>query len=89
MYGGGRLNSNISRIDWSINGFPSINLLDGTTSGDGVSPIYHANNMADGDHQLEISALDAYLEINYFECVMPLLHSIPRTVCSQSHCLQD
>ena len=50
-----------------------------TTPDDGVSPIYHADNMEDGDHQLqgsaEISA--AYIQIDYFECVASLLHSIP------------
>ena len=58
-------------------------VLNGTTSGDEVSPMYHSNNMEDGDHQLmwllETSATG--IEIAYFECVVPLAHAIPRTVC--------
>jgi hypothetical protein len=66
-------------------------MVNGTISGDGVSPMYHADNMEDGDHQLTgyLFVSGAPLEIDYFESVIPLLHSIPRTVSSQSHCLQD
>ena len=53
-----------------------------------VSLIYHADNIEDGDHQLSGSLVggskllsDLFLEINYFECVIPLLHSVPGTAC--------
>ena len=66
-------------------------VLNDTTPGDGISPMYRADNMEDGDHQLqgfgEISA--AYMEIDYFECVVSLLHSVPRTVCYQPCRFQD
>ena len=50
-------------------------MLNGTTFGDGVSSMYHADNIGDGDHQLRgtCSMTGATFEMDYFECVMPLL----------------
>ena len=58
-------------------------VLNGTTSGDQVSPMYYANNLEDGDHQLMwlVDNAATPIEMAYFECVVPLLHSIPSTVC--------
>jgi len=56
-------------------------VLNGTNSGNEVSPIYHADNMEDGDHHLSGLLSVERFEIYYFECVMPLLHYAPRTVC--------
>ena len=66
------LDGNMTRID-----------LNGTTTGDEVSLMYHADNMEDGDHQLRggLFISGAFMEIDYFECVVPSLHSVPRTVC--------
>ena len=72
----------------------NITFNDTTPGGDvPLSPMYHADNMEDGDHQLsgsaEIPAAKpepnqiswANIGIDYFECVAPLLHFISRTVC--------
>lgn len=58
-------------------------VLNGTTSGTEVSPMYHVGNMEDGDHQLAglLVVTGAPFEIDYFEYVMPLLHFPPITVC--------
>ena len=58
-------------------------VLNGTTSGDEVSPMYHSNNMEDGDHQLKWlpDKFATRIEIAYFECAVPLPRSIPRTLC--------
>jgi len=55
----------------------------GTTFGDGVSSMYHADNIGDGDHQLHAFAdsTGTTFEMDYFECVMSLLYSVPRIVC--------
>jgi len=57
-------------------------MFNSTTSGDGASPMYHVDNMEDGDHQLRglLDTRDTPFEMDYFECVMALLHSILRTV---------
>ena len=56
--------------------------VNSTTYSSGISPMYHADNMEDGDHQLigSLNVRGQPLEIDWFECVMPLLHSAPRTV---------
>ena len=58
-------------------------VLNGTTLGSQVSPMYHADSMEDGDHYLSglLSVKGEHFEVKYFECVMTLLHSVPRTVC--------
>lgn len=45
--------------------------------------MYHAENMEDGDHKLGgyLRLTNASFIIHYFECVTPLLHFVPRTVC--------
>ena len=57
--------------------------LNGTTTGDEVSLVYHTDSVEDGEHQFEgvLWILTAGMEINYFECVVPLLHFVPRNVC--------
>jgi len=64
--------------------------FNGTTSGDGVSPLHHFYKIGDGDYQLrgdlnikgtDLNITGTALEIGYFECVMPLLHCVSRTVC--------
>ena len=57
-------------------------VLNGTTSGDEVSPVYYANNLEDGDHQLMwlMDKAATPIEMAYFECVVPLLYSVLRTM---------
>ena len=59
-------------------------VLNNMTLGDQILPLYSSSNMEDGDHQLRWlpdSGPVTPIEIAYFECVVPLLHSVPRTVC--------
>jgi len=81
VYGRGQSRTSGSML-LTLDGNSTNVVLNGTTSGDGVSSLYRADNMEDGDHQLNgaLYIAGAPLEIDYFECVMPLLHSIPRTV---------
>ena len=60
----------------------SINVTSMVSSSD-ISPIYHADNMEDGDHQFYgfMNVSGPSMEIDYFECVIPLLHFVPRTIC--------
>ena len=57
--------------------------MNDTIPGSDISPMYHAENIEDGDHQLFVSLLISelhFMAIDYFECVMPLLYSAPRTL---------
>ena len=56
--------------------------LNSTTVGDEVSLVYHVDNVEDKDHQFKggLFISGATMEIDYFECVVPLLHSVPRNV---------
>ena len=66
--------------------------LDGETTGDivmnsttpnDVTPIYRAENLQDGDHQLwgNVSLqTGGGFALDYLECVAPLLHSAPRAM---------
>ena len=57
-------------------------VLNGTNPAGGVYLIYYVGNMEDGDHQFRGGlAISGALEIDYFECVVPLLHSVLRTAC--------
>jgi len=57
--------------------------FNGTTSGDGVSPMYHVYKIGDGEYQLRgnLNITGTVFEIGYFECVMSLLHYVSKTVC--------
>lgn len=65
--------------------------LNDTTFHDGVTPMYQADNMEDGDHQFScdlIQSTSGSAEIDYLECVIPSPHAIPRIVCQHLRCLQ-
>lgn len=62
-----------------LDGEPTTILLNGTADADGITPMYRADNMQDGDHQLmgEVTQLMAGIfSVAYFEYVAPLLISI-------------
>ena len=86
MYGTGLSISNLASLYLTLDANKTEILLNKTIN-NGTSPMYQADNMEDGDHQLSGSLVgraslsDALFEIDYFECVIPLLHSVPRTVC--------
>lgn len=66
-----------------LDGVPTTTLLNGTTFDDGINPIYRADNMQDGDHQLvgQVTQLiDGIFDLAYFEYVVPLLTSVTRIV---------
>ena len=74
----------ILRLDSNGTSDPGTSIsVNGSISEREILPIYHADNMEDGDHQLEVFLYISieYFEIDYFECVVSLLHSVPRTVC--------
>lgn len=62
-----------------LDGEPTTILLNGTADADGITPMYRADNMQDGDHQLmgEVTQLMAGIfSVAYFEYVVPLLISV-------------
>lgn len=57
-----------------LDGEPTTILLNGTADADGITPMYRADNLPDGDHQLmgEVTQLMAGIfTIAYFEYVVP------------------
>jgi len=61
-------------------GSTDVPLSNGTIQSDRITPMYRANNMKDGDHQLvgRIPPLTSGgFVLDHLECVMP---SIPRTM---------
>ena len=66
-----------------LDGQPTTTLLDGTSYVDGITPIYRADNMQDGDHQLvgQVAQLrDGTFDLDYFEYAVPLFTSVTRMV---------
>lgn len=72
-------------IAFALDGNETHITFNGTTSGNEASPMYHVDNMEDGDHWVlgtsRVTGMDTSIEIDYFECVMTLLHAVPRIVC--------
>ena len=72
------------RLSLVLDGEPTDILLNnGTAFSDIRTPIYHADNMQDGDHQLMgyIRRLTGgAFVLDHLECVLPLPHSVPRTI---------
>ena len=68
MYGRHRSNSTGDQIFY-LDGNLARMVLNGTTSGDEVSPMYYSNNMDDGDHQLKWPQYKSAtpIEMAYFE----------------------
>ena len=55
----------VSRLD----GEPTTILLNGTTFAGGITPVYRADNMQDGDHQLMGQPMTGIFDEGYFEYV--------------------
>jgi hypothetical protein len=70
---------------------PTTIQVNSTISGDGVSPLYRADNMEDRDHQFrgDLYITGAPFEMDYFECVTPLLYTVPKPVRYQFCRFQD
>ena len=61
-------------------------VLNGTTINDEITPIYSAENLQDGDHQLwgNVSFQMGHgfgFGLDSLECVVTLTHSTPRAMC--------
>ena len=66
-----------------LDGEPTTTQLSGTSFADGITPIYRADNMQDGDHQLVgqiTQMIDGTFDLAYFEYAVPLLTSVTRIV---------
>ena len=85
MYGGSAVISSAIELGMTLylNGIRTDILLNTTYPAGGVSLMYHADNMEDEDHQFSgrLMVLRGFPVIDYFECVVPLFHFVPRTVC--------
>ena len=68
--------------------------LNRTNFDDVPTLVWSANNLADGDHQLQVAVTSAPLQrtwsvvVDYFEYVVPLLHFVMRIVFQQDLCFQ-
>ena len=88
----GRRGSQASgRIFFYFDNNKTIMDINGTATGDEVSLVYHADSVEDGDHEFSgaLFISSAHMEINYFMCVAPLLHFVPRNVFQRSLHSQD
>ncbi len=83
MYGSA-LSGTKGRLSLVLDGGPTDILLNNVTSfGDRSTPMYRADNMQDGDHQLVgyIRQLTGgAFVLDHLECVLPLPHFILRTI---------
>ena len=66
--------------------------LNGTNFGDGSKLVWDADNLGDGDHQLNVVVnslpQNGSVAVDYFEYVVPSLHFVTRIVFQQDFCFQ-